>query len=279
MNGVPATSYFVRVRGRVQGPFELSRLKELRARGQFSRIFEVSEDGRHWVSSESLADLFDPPTPPSAPAPEPEVASGRGAEPQMPFHDAWDDGWKPRKRKSDSSLGTILLILLLIVVPAGLVGGIVLLQRLESGRVLEEVDEPVDSTQGTATFEYWSDFKEARRGLEVTSSTPASQIASQFRRAADRMSALPTLGVDPEAVQLVLDYSAALTGVSGAIEQSNSPETYLEAFLRGADGDPFGKALELKNSKDAAVRQLADVEQRMARVRAALTATYARQFP
>lgn len=58
-NPMPAPRYFVRVRGRVQGPFDVSRIRSLRARGQLSRAFEVSEDGRVWSSSREVPALCD----------------------------------------------------------------------------------------------------------------------------------------------------------------------------------------------------------------------------
>lgn len=67
---------FVRVRGRVIGPFSLAQLKALRERGQFHRFHEVSEDRRLWASAATLEDLF-PPEGESAGAPS---AAARGGE-------------------------------------------------------------------------------------------------------------------------------------------------------------------------------------------------------
>src|SRR5579883_641283 len=49
---------YVRVRGRVIGPFSLAQLKALRERGQFHRFHEVSEDRKRWVSATTLDELF-----------------------------------------------------------------------------------------------------------------------------------------------------------------------------------------------------------------------------
>ena len=43
-----ATSYFIRLRGNVQGPFDAERLRQLARRGQFTRLHEVSTDGQEW---------------------------------------------------------------------------------------------------------------------------------------------------------------------------------------------------------------------------------------
>lgn len=299
MSATSGGQYYVRVRGRVQGPFELSRLKVLRSRGQFSRVFEVSEDGHSWVSSESLAELLDPTPLPAPVVEQPDASqSRRGAQGgnAHPFStdDRLDDWGPRRKRKSESNLGTILLVLMLVIVPAGIVGGIVLMQRLDQGRAAEAVAgdsteedasdagstvEPVASLRGNASFEYWSQFHAARGKLDWGEETSAADVASRLTATSNEAAALPTQGVDPEAVAVVLDYSLALARLATAIRSASDPETYLEAFIRGADGDPFGKALEMKSSKDAAMREIADVEQRVVRVRAALTSTYGRQFP
>jgi hypothetical protein len=282
--------YFVRVRGRVHGPYELSRLKVLRARGQFSSVFEVSEDGRRWVSSETVTELLAPPPPE-----EPSVQNSDSFTPQPASHlndPFWDD-WAPRRRRNgDGTLGTVLLVLALVIVPAGIVGGIMLMQRLERRPepAPADPDSPADNEtpaevtpavdpRGVATAKYWSDFLAARNRLNEAGATDGSALASRWVSIADEMRSLPTLDVDEEAVQLVLDYATALTHLAAAVRATNDPSTYVEAFLRGADGDPFGKALEMKASQDAAFRELQTVEQRLARVRANLTARHHQQFP
>jgi len=52
------TTYYIRVRGRVQGPFDLEQLKRLRQRGQFSRAHEVSADQTSWQSASILDAVF-----------------------------------------------------------------------------------------------------------------------------------------------------------------------------------------------------------------------------
>jgi hypothetical protein len=50
--------YFVRVRGKVLGPFGVPQLRSMRDRGQFRAFHEVSEDRRTWTSASSLEGLF-----------------------------------------------------------------------------------------------------------------------------------------------------------------------------------------------------------------------------
>lgn len=49
--------YFVRSMGKITGPFDIERLKRLRARGQFGPASDVSTDKRHWEPWSSLEEL------------------------------------------------------------------------------------------------------------------------------------------------------------------------------------------------------------------------------
>ncbi|QEG35132.1 GYF domain-containing protein [Bythopirellula goksoeyrii] len=51
-------SYYVRIRGRVNGPFDEKKLAELVQRGQLGRSHEVSLDGYTWSDAGSIAHLF-----------------------------------------------------------------------------------------------------------------------------------------------------------------------------------------------------------------------------
>ncbi len=53
---------FVRIRGRVQGPYEVEKLRTLVRRGQLSRMHEVSSDGSVWKQAAEYPDLFVSPT-------------------------------------------------------------------------------------------------------------------------------------------------------------------------------------------------------------------------
>ncbi|WP_010585442.1 GYF domain-containing protein [Schlesneria paludicola] len=52
--------YYIRVRGRVLGPYSLGQLKTLRTRGQFGRANEVSLDRDTWESAAAIEHLFAP---------------------------------------------------------------------------------------------------------------------------------------------------------------------------------------------------------------------------
>lgn len=52
--------WFIRSRGRVLGPFTVPQLETMRARGQFTQFFEISEDRLNWESAATLTHLFPP---------------------------------------------------------------------------------------------------------------------------------------------------------------------------------------------------------------------------
>jgi hypothetical protein len=53
-----SAEYYIRFRGTVVGPYTVEKLKTLRARGQFSRVHEVSTDHKNWSPALSLEELF-----------------------------------------------------------------------------------------------------------------------------------------------------------------------------------------------------------------------------
>ncbi|MEI8018751.1 MAG: GYF domain-containing protein [Schlesneria sp.] len=52
-------NYYIRIRGRVLGPYSIKQLKTLRGRGQFGRANEVSLDGTTWHSAATIEHLLD----------------------------------------------------------------------------------------------------------------------------------------------------------------------------------------------------------------------------
>jgi hypothetical protein len=57
-NEQSGTNYYVRMRGKVLGPFSTKQLNTLRSRGQFSEANEISADGTTWESAATLVELF-----------------------------------------------------------------------------------------------------------------------------------------------------------------------------------------------------------------------------
>lgn len=50
--------YFLRMQGRVTGPFDMVKLKSLRARGVLQPFHEVSADRSNWTPASSLTEIF-----------------------------------------------------------------------------------------------------------------------------------------------------------------------------------------------------------------------------
>jgi Domain of unknown function (DUF4190)/GYF domain 2 len=51
-------NYWIKNRGRTNGPFPIETLKQMAARGQFSTAFQISEDGNSWERADSIPELF-----------------------------------------------------------------------------------------------------------------------------------------------------------------------------------------------------------------------------
>src|SRR5437667_11174830 len=57
---MPDQQFYVRMRGKVTGPFGVERLRQLRARGLLGRFHELSEDRVSWQPAASVPDVFPP---------------------------------------------------------------------------------------------------------------------------------------------------------------------------------------------------------------------------
>ena len=62
MNPMNDAKWYVRIRGRVMGPFDVRQLESLRKRGQFSRFHEVSTDRQTWLAASSVTAVFPEPS-------------------------------------------------------------------------------------------------------------------------------------------------------------------------------------------------------------------------
>ncbi len=53
-----ADKYYLRIRGKVLGPFEMKQLQSLRSRGKLGRSNDISMDRRDWVPASEVSELF-----------------------------------------------------------------------------------------------------------------------------------------------------------------------------------------------------------------------------
>ncbi|MEQ9408260.1 MAG: DUF4339 domain-containing protein [Fuerstiella sp.] len=82
--------YWIRNRGRVQGPFSDERIQGLLRRGRFSRHFHVSEDRKNWYPASDFPELFQ-----GVGGPEPAAADSPFSSGGSPFDDDDDDDVPP----------------------------------------------------------------------------------------------------------------------------------------------------------------------------------------
>ncbi len=95
--------YWIRNRGRVQGPFSEERIQGLLRRGRFSRHFHVSEDRKSWYPAGDFPELFA-----EAGGPEPDDDGGHFRSGGSPFDDDEDDDYddppeRPRRKTQRGS--------------------------------------------------------------------------------------------------------------------------------------------------------------------------------
>ncbi|APZ92555.1 DUF4339 domain-containing protein [Fuerstiella marisgermanici] len=87
--------YWIRNRGRVQGPFSEERIQGLLRRGRFSRHFHVSEDRKNWYPAGDFPELFA-----EAGGPEPDDEDGHFRSGGSPFDDDEDDDYDDPPERS-----------------------------------------------------------------------------------------------------------------------------------------------------------------------------------
>jgi hypothetical protein len=101
MSGAGALGrYWIRNRGRVQGPFTVDRIHGLLRRGRFSRHFHVSEDKKEWYPAADFPELFPRGTGGSQGKDDEEVFRGGGS----PFDD--DDDMEPTRPSRGGTKGS-----------------------------------------------------------------------------------------------------------------------------------------------------------------------------
>ena len=99
--------YYVRIRGRTQGPFGLEKLQTLVRRGQLGRIHEISLDGTNWQSAAKVPKLFEgsdtlakpeqqrPSGPPTADQPAQPKVETPSPEPPVWYYARGDEEFGP----------------------------------------------------------------------------------------------------------------------------------------------------------------------------------------
>lgn len=81
--------YFLRMQGRVTGPFTMEKLKALRIRGVFQPFHEVSTDKLNWTPASSISEIFSVVSPVQAAIPAHQDAESRPADLATPDVQPW----------------------------------------------------------------------------------------------------------------------------------------------------------------------------------------------
>lgn len=130
------------------------------------------------------------------------------------------------------------------------------------------------------TYEYWCGLTQIIRSVLPSDTRPDAQtMAALFRQAVAKIRALPTSDVDQDAVQCGIDAATVFANLAGYIDHENDPARLVEAFLRGAAGDPFGPAADSLSTHSALGQQLQQIAIEFDNARAILSSRYGVEFP
>jgi hypothetical protein len=173
----------------------------------------------------------------------------------------------------------VLVFGFLILVAIGLLAGP---EGADRGPLMENVVATAPTREqmvAQRTLAYWRGIGAATANRGPTENrTPQAAVAS-LRRAASQIRGLPTADVDPDAVQCGNDAAVVLNNLADFVEQSNNPGVLVEAFLRGAAGDPFGATADMLDAQSAVSQQLKQVQAELDNARAVLSSRYGVEFP
>ena len=237
--------YFIRNRGRVLGPFSVDRLNSLRARGQFSRVHEVSVDRVNWFPGSSLDHLFasesaKAPAGNAGPSPG-EIASDSAAGPGLGqpanITDASSESVRDQSRERQSWIPLSFGFLVTVVVFVFLTG------TNKSATSIERVlAQDATTHNGAASV---AAVVRNMRGIDL------SGCPSDFRGAyVAHVHAWESMAeVEQAGIMLKAD--------------SESAGAFMESFIRGFLGDPFGKANEINTAHNQLQQRALTVQQQI----------------
>lgn len=163
--------------------------------------------------------------------------------------------------------------------------GLAAISMLGGGVNNSSIEAPVNPQMatpfdGNRTLAYWSQARESLRPLVTTpAGTAAAQRIALTRQAAAVIDGLPTLDVDPDALEAGMRLSNFLRWGADIAERQNDPAIFFESVLRGAAGDPLGTYNESRAQLNAVEQEYRGLLQHVAIVRTNLTARYRTEFP
>lgn len=131
--------------------------------------------------------------------------------------------------------------------------------------------------QGLQTQAYLRQFQQLILGFSQPN-LPAEKLLELLSSIADRLETLPTAGVDEQAVAHVFDVARVLRMLLAYVQKTQDPGSYIEAFLRGLSGDPFGSAVEFSQFGQSLSDEIQRVDSNERRLKAILAARYNMPF-
>jgi hypothetical protein len=148
----------------------------------------------------------------------------------------------------------------------------------ERGQKIEITAEGLASKK-QRTFDYWYEVRSILLGTpRPPKGANARQLAKTLSDVSKEIADLPTLGVDEDAVDCGNDLSQHLGQVANFLKNSQSGDRALEAIIRGVAGDLFGVAIEVAKEQRDLANRTQQVDEKMQRARAKLTARYEMEF-
>jgi GYF domain 2 len=229
------------------GPLTNDEFMELARTGSVGPQTAVSPDQLTWIQARTVQGLIFAPTQP----------------PMLPIQASRRTVAKRNARWTLVVLGAVVVVVILIVLVAN------------TGALTQE------SQNVNRTYQYWNQVSAV---FKSASGTPPG--VSTFRFVAASVEKLPTVGVDPEAINCALSVTGVLKECADLMESENDPSENAGQFLRGfyggwsGDFQPLLHELESKNDRHKALASHAKTaQQQMIQTRAMLSSRYGVEFP
>jgi hypothetical protein len=242
--------WHLKLKGYTLGPLTSSELMDLAEKGTITPETPVSPDEIKWTNAGSIHGLtFDRSDSPPSLDPTPRTSL---------------DLLRQLMRTNPRAK---------IVIGAGAAIGFVILLAAAASIVSPS------KNVAARTYDYWAHVSRDVQAIRDHPPTDNQSLIEAFRKVATSIDALPTAGVDQDAIKACLSVAALFRAKADVSETINSPTFFMEAFIRGAAGDPFGASLDGMNADNAVNRRYRDVQEQVIQTRAILSSRYGREFP
>jgi hypothetical protein len=132
---------------------------------------------------------------------------------------------------------------------------------------------------GEKTIAYWRSIASVLVSLQQSDKQTPQAVIATVRRAAGQIRVLPTVNVDPDAVQCGNDVATVLNNFADYHGGGDDPAVLVGAALRGMNLGFFGALQEVLDTQSAMRQQSSQVQNELDNARAILSARYGVEFP